>query len=328
MGNIKLLIYHGKKGWDVSKLVQEITWSGRKGSLARVLEVTLSDDDSKGQDRIKMDVEKGYTCVFKWKGKEKFRGIIMRQTQSEKKELKIKAYDECIYLANSKDSFSFKNKTATEIFKSCLKRAGLTLGTAVDTGYKIKSLQKPKSYFSDCLLDALSTTYKKTKKRYYIRADGGRVSLLRRKEHMTQWVMEVGANISGYTYDKSIEKIKTCFRIYSDKGKVVYEKKNAKLEKRLGRFMMVDSVDDKQNDAQIKKLVNSLMEESGYPEESLSISTLGIISAIAGGCLYVIIPHLNIKRTFYIDEDKHTFKGETHTMSLTLNFATDAASAG
>lgn len=319
MGNIKLFIYHNKKGWDVSNLVKEITWSGRKGSLSRVLEVTLSDDDTKGQDRMKMDVEKGYTCVFQWKGKERFRGIIMRQAQSDKKELKIKAYDECIYLANSKDSFSYKNKTATEIFKNCLKRAGLTPGTVVNTGYKIKSLQKSKSFFSDCLLDALSTTYKKTKKRYYIRADGGKISLLRRKEHMTQWVL---------AYDKSIEKIKTRFRIYSDKGKVVYEKKNAKLEKRLGRFMMVDSVDDKQNDAQIKKLVNSLVEENGYPEESLSVTTLGIISAIAGGCLYVIIPHLGMRRTFYIDEDSHTFKGETHTMSLTLNFATDAASAG
>lgn len=328
MGDIKLYIYHGKKGWDVSGLVQEITWSGRKGSLARTLEATLLDDDAKGQDRMRLDVENGYTCVFKWKGKEKFRGIIMRQTQSEKKELKIKAYDECIYLANSKDSFSFKNKTATAIFKSCLKRAGLSLGTAVNTGYKIKSLQKPKSYFSDCLLDALSTTYKKTKKRYYIRADGGKVSLLRRKEHVTQWVLEVGENISGYTYDKSIEKIKTRFRIYSDKGKVVYEKKNAKMEKKLGRFMMVESVDDKQNDAQIRRLVNSLVEENGHPEESLSVSSLGIISAIAGGCLFVIIPHLKIRRTFYIDEDKHTFKGETHTMSLTLNFATDAASAG
>lgn len=238
MGDIKLYIYHGKKGWDVSGLVQEITWSGRKGSLARTLEATLLDDDAKGQDRMRLDVENGYTCVFKWKGKEKFRGIIMRQTQSEKKELKIKAYDECIYLANSKDSFSYKNKTATAIFKNCLKRAGLSLGTAVNTGYKIKSLQKSKSYFSDCLLDALSTTYKK---RYYIRADGGKVSLLRRKEHVTQWVLEVGENISGYTYDKSIEKIKTRFRIYSDKGKVVYEKKNAKMEKKLGRFMMVET---------------------------------------------------------------------------------------
>ena len=266
--------------------------------------------------------------MFKWKGKEKFRGIIMKQTQSAKKQLKLKAYDECIYLSNSQDSFSYKNKTATEIFKDCIKRAGLTCGTVVNTGSKIKSLVKQKTYYADCLLDALSTTYKRTKKRYYIRANGGKVELLRRKEHMTQIVLEVGANITDYTYNKSIEKIKTRFRIYSDKGKVVYEKKNTTLEKRFGRFMMVDTAKEKQNDAQIRKLVNTMISENGYPEETLSISSLGIISAISGGCLYVIIPHLGIKRTFYIDEDKHVFKGESHTMTLTLNFATDSGAAG
>lgn len=328
MGSIALYIYHGKKGWDVSELVVDITWYGRKSSLARSLDITLLDDDSPSQSRIKIDVEKGYTCVFKWKGKEKFRGIIMKQTQSAKKQLKLKAYDECIYLSNSQDSFSYKNKTATEIFKDCIKRAGLTCGTVVNTGSKIKSLVKQKTYYADCLLDALSTTYKRTKKRYYIRANGGKVELLRRKEHMTQIVLEVGANIIDYTYNKSIEKIKTRFRIYSDKGKVVYEKKNTTLEKRFGRFMMVDTAKEKQNDAQIRKLVNTMISENGYPEETLSISSLGIISAISGGCLYVIIPHLGIKRTFYIDEDKHVFKGESHTMTLTLNFATDIGAAG
>lgn len=328
MGNISLYIYHKEKGWDVSNLVCDITWSGRKGSAARTLEVTMIDDDSKQQDRLKIDVEKGYTCMFKWKGKERFRGIIMKQTQSAKKQLKFKAYDQCIYLANSKDSFSYKNKTASEIFKDCMKRAGLSCGTVVDTKHKITSLQKSKAYFYDCLLDALSTTYKKTKKRFYIRADKNKICLLRRKEHTTQWVLEVGENINDYTYNKSIEKIKTRFRIYSNKGKVVYEKKNASLEKKIGRFIMVDTAEEKQNDAQIRKLVNSLIEESGYPEESLSVSTLGIISAIAGSCLYVIIPHLKLKRTFYIDEDKHVFKGESHTMTLTLNFATDVGSAG
>lgn len=328
MGNIGLYIYHGNQGWDTSGLVIDITWSGRKSSLARSLEVTLLDDDSPSQSRMKIDVEKGYTCVFKWKGKEKFRGIIVTQTQSAKKQLKFKAYDECIYLANSQDSFSYKNKTATQIFTDCIKRAGLSCGTSVSTGYKIKSLVKQKTYYADCLLDALSATYKKTKKRYYIRADGGKVSLLRRKEHTTQWVLEVGENVTDYTYNKSIEKIKTRFRIYSDKGKVVYEKKNAALEKKIGRFMMVDTAKEKQNDAQIRKLVNTMISENGRPEESLSVSTLGIISAISGNCLYVIIPHLGIKRTFYIDEDKHVFKGENHTMTLTLNFATDIGTAG
>lgn len=328
MGSISLYIYHGNSGWDISGLVDEIVWGGRKGTLPRYLEVTLLDDDTRGQERIKIDVEKGYTCVFKWKGKEKFRGIIMKQDNSEKKHLKFKAYDECIYLANSQDSFAYKNKTVAQIFRDCIKRAGLSCGEVVGVNTKLVSLMKKNAYFSDCLLEALSKTYKKTKHRYYIRADGGRVSLLRRKEHITQWVLEVGANVSNYSYSKSIESIKTRFRICSDKGKVVYEKKNAKLEKRLGRFIMIETLNEKRNDAHIRKLVNTMMEENGFPKESLSVTTLGIISAVAGGCLFVIIPHLEIKRTFYIDEDKHIFKGENHTMSLTLNFATDVGSAG
>jgi hypothetical protein len=328
MGNISLKIYHGETVWDVSGMVKEVVWGGRKGSAARYIEVSMLDDDNSGHPTVKMDLEDGYTCVFKWKGKERFRGIIMKQSRGNGKINKWKAYDECIYLANSKDSFSYENKTATEIFKDCIKRCGLTLGTAVDTGYKIPTVQKPKVFFYDCLLETLSSTYKKKKTRFYIRADQGKVSLLRRKEELTQWVVEPGANLMQWSYDQSIEKIKTRFRIYSKEGKVVYEKKNAKLEKKIGRFIMVDSADEDYNDAQIRELVNSLVDEYAYPEQSLTIQSIGIVSAIAGGCLYVRIPHLDLRRTFYIDEDKHTFTAERHTMQLKLNFATDVASAG
>lgn len=328
MGKLELYILNGSGGYDVSGLVQQLVWRGKKGSAARSIEVTMVDDDAKGQARVKFDVSEGYTCVFKWRGTELFRGIIMQQTQTEKKLNKWKAYDICIYLANSKDSFSYDNKTATYIFKDCAKRAGLTVGSCVDTGYKIPSLKKSKAYFYDCMLDALSTTYSAKGKRYYIRADGNKVSLLRRKEQLTQWVVEIGANITGYTYSQSIENIKTKFRIYSDEGKVVYEKSNVELAKKIGSIIMVDSVDDTYNDAQIKELVNTMISENGYPEQSLSISALGIASVISGGCLYVVIPHLGIKRTFYIDEDTHTFDGEKHTMQLKLNFAKDIDSAG
>ncbi len=326
MEAVSLVIYHGKKGWDVSELVSEIVWSGRKGSAARSLEVTMLDDDTKA--RVGIDVEKGYTCIFYWKKKEKFRGIIMKTAQSQGKTVKWKAYDECIYLANSKDSFSYENQTADSIFKDCVKRAGLSVGKAAGTDYKIVSLQKPKTSFYDCLLSALSETYQMTGRRYYIRAEKGKISLLRRKEHTSQWVVEAGENLAGYSYSKSIEKIKTRFRIYSGDGTVVYEKKNAALEKKIGRFTMVDSVNEAKTEKQLIEMVSTMAEENGQPEESLTVETPGIISAVSGSCLYVVIPHLKIKRTFYIDEDKHTFKGESHTMSLKLNFAKDAAAAG
>lgn len=320
MGNIKLIIYHNKQGFDVSELVSAIEWGGRKGAAARSLNVTLLDDSSI-KNRIVIVPEKGFTCVFKWKGKEKFRGIIMRVGMGAKKRLTFTAYDECIYLANSADSFSYKNKTASAIFKDCIKRAGLSIGEVIETGHKIPSLQKPRTSYYDCLLEALSITYKKTGQRYYIRADKGKVSLLKRKEQKTQLVLEIGQNITDYTFHQSIEKIKTRVRIYSDKGKVLYENKNAKLEKQIGRFVMVDTAKEKHNNAQIRKLANTLMKEQGHPEKSLNISSLGEISAISGNCLYVKIPHLKINRTFYIDEDRHMFKGNGHTMSLLLNFS-------
>ena len=63
-------------------------------------------------------------------------------------------------------------------------------------------------------------------------------------------------------------------------------------------------------------------------EDLLKVSGIGISEAVSGGCVYVIIPHLGIKRTFYIDEDTHTFTRKSHKMTLKLNFADDIDSAG
>ena len=82
------------------------------------------------------------------------------------------------------------------------------------------------------------------------------------------------------------------------------------------------------NDAQIKELVQSVFSEKGMPTKSLKVSGIGISEAVSGGCVYVIIPHLGIKRTFYIDEDTHTFTRKSHKMTLKLNFADDIDSAG
>ena len=63
-------------------------------------------------------------------------------------------------------------------------------------------------------------------------------------------------------------------------------------------------------------------------EDLLKVSGIGISEAVSGGCVYVIVPHLGIKRTFYIDEDSHTFTRNSHKMTLKLNFADDIDSAG
>ena len=45
MSKITFLVTKGETTYDMSELVESATWSGRKGSPARTLSVSLIDDD-------------------------------------------------------------------------------------------------------------------------------------------------------------------------------------------------------------------------------------------------------------------------------------------
>ncbi len=325
---LRILIMRGNEGYDVSESFESAVWGGRKGSAPRYFKIKLIDDDGERHKRIEVDCEDGDQCVVYYKDKEIFRGLIEKHTQGRNKMLDIVAYDNMYYLANNKDSFSYQNKTATQIFQDIMQRSGMQAGEVSDTAYVIPELPKSKTTYYDVLLDALSSTYKATGKRYYISSSEGKIHLKKRAENITQWVLATNANISDYSYTKSIAGIKTRVKVLSKEDTVVHEEVNEALEKKIGRFMDVESMSDRQNEAQIKELTKSIFDEKGKPKRSLNISAMGIIDIIAGGCAYVIIPHLSVKRTFYIDEDTHTFTRNAHTMKLKLNFADDIDSAG
>lgn len=324
---IQFIIIKGTTGYDVSSCFESITWSGRKGAAPRSVKITLLDDDGKSHKRVSVDCENGDQCVMYEDGKELFRGIIVEHTQSNKKKLVITAYDNMYYLANNKDSFCYKNKTASQIFKDCVSRIGMSGGKVADTGYVIPELPKAKTTYYDVILDALSTTYKATGIRYYPISENGELHLRKRAEKALQWVLEVGSNITDYTYKKSIIGIKTRVRLLSKEDAIVYEEVNSALEGKIGTFMEVKSVDDSYNQAQMKELVQSVFSEKGMPSKTLTVSGIGISDAISGACVYVVIPHLGVERTFYIDEDTHTFKQNSHTMRLKLNYADDITEA-
>lgn len=320
---IQFVIIHNGTGYDVSNMFEEITWSGRKGAAPRSVSITLIDDDGENHARVTVDCANGDQCVFYEDGTELFRGIITSHKQSDSKKLVVKAYDNAYYLSNNKDSFCYTNKTAKEIFNDCMSRLGMT-GESVDTGYTIPELPKAKTTYYDVMLDAISMTYKATGERFYISSEKGKIYLRRRLENAMQWVLESGseqANLTSYEYSKSIEKVRTRVRLLSSEDAVVYEKANEELESKIGMFMEVKSVDDSYTTAQMQELVESVFEEKGAPEQVLKVSGIGVSDAISGKCVYVIIPHLGIKKSFFIDEDTHKYTRESHTMTLKLNFA-------
>lgn len=327
MARMRLDILKNGTGYDMTELVESVTWSGRKGAAARVLSVSMLDDPGYGHVRSGINVSNGNQCVFYWDKKELFRGIIVTQKQSESKKMAIEAYDSGIYLSNNKDSFTYSNKTATYIFNDICKRFDIKKGKVADTGYVIPELPKSKTTLFDVMVDALSLTYKATGKRFFPISMQGKLQLLRRSENVRQWIIEYGANLSSYNYTRSIDKVRTRIKLLSDKNKVLVEKGDINIEKKIGIFQDIDSPDKSLNKGQLDKLVKSMLKDKKQTEKSLDMNCMGIADVYTGLAVHVIMKQHNINRTFYIDSDTHIFKGECHTMNLKLNFAKDIDSA-
>lgn len=328
MAKIQLLVVKDKKTIDMTNLVQSVRWSGRKGSSARTITVTMIDDDGYRHARSGIDVEDGNQCVFLVDGKERFRGILMNQNQGDKKQLKFKAYDNGIYLANNKDTFVYKNKTADQVFSDVCSRFGIPTGEVAKCSYKIPELTKSKTTGQDAVLDALGLDYKATGTRHFISSDKGKLSLLQRKDQVISFVVDGDANLYGYSYTKSIESIKTRVRMISKEGTTLAEKSNSALEQKIGIFQEIQQPDESLTKAQVKDLVGSVLDTLDDPEETLTLNILGDPDVISGKAILVKIPHLGISRAYYVDSDDHTFEDNMHTMSLTLTTAAEIKKGG
>ena len=105
---LKFILVKLKIGYDISDIVEKVTWSGRKNSPARSVQLQLLDDPDLGEgNRPGIDVYEGHHLIFLEDDKELFRGIIMSQSRSQDRKLTVTAYDSAIYLSNNKDSFSY-----------------------------------------------------------------------------------------------------------------------------------------------------------------------------------------------------------------------------
>ena len=328
MARIQLLVVKDKKTIDMTNLVKSVRWSGRKGSSARTITVAMIDDDGYRHARSGIDVADGNQCVFLVDGKERFRGILMNQNQGDNKQLKFKAYDNGIYLANNKDTFVYKNKTADQVFSDVCSRFGIPTGEVAKCSYKIPEFTKSKTTGQDAVLDALSLDYKATGTRHFISSDKGKLSLLQRKDQVISFVVDGDANLYGYSYTKSIESIKTRVKMISKEGTTLAEKSNSSLEQKVGIFQEIQQPDESLTKAQVKDLVGSVLDTLDDPEETLMLNILGDPDVISGKAILVKIPHLDISRAYYVDSDDHTFEDNMHTMSLRLTTAAEIKKEG
>lgn len=77
-------------------------------------------------------------------------------------------------------------------------------------------------------------------------------------------------------------------------------------------------MDEKQNAAQIQKLLDTLAKLKNRETKSLKIEALGDLRIRAGSYVRILIRELGLNQPFLVDACTHDFDGTDHTMSLEL----------
>ncbi|MCY7694587.1 phage portal protein [Bacillus altitudinis] len=317
-----------RSGTMYELVTESVTLQGQRYQAPRSIQANII---TKQGSQTYYRVSEGDTVLFKWKGKELFRGIVFSRTPVEGK-LTFTAYDMLQYLVKNQDVYVFSNQRADQILRRIGADFQIPMTSIVNTGHVMKSLVfKNDTSLYDIILKALKETKRQTGRNYQIYSAKGKMGLRAWPDPEDVWVIESGVNLIGYQYSTSIEETATRVKMRTsvdEQGKnkkkgsksdiVVIEQDKAG-QSQYGILQHVETVTGQINQPQLQKRAKvRLAEKKGVKQEVKSIQALGIPELQSGLPIYLKIPEINIKKTYWIDQDKHEFNGVKHTMTIAV----------
>lgn len=195
-----------RSGTMYELVTESVTLQGQRYQAPRSIQANII---TKQGSQTYYRVSEGDTVLFKWKGKELFRGIVFSRTPVEGK-LTFTAYDMLQYLVKNQDVYVFSNQRADQILRRIGADFQIPMTSIVNTGHVMKSLVfKNDTSLYDIILKALKETKRQTGRNYQIYSAKGKMGLRAWPDPEDVWVIESGVNLIGYQYSTSIEETAT-----------------------------------------------------------------------------------------------------------------------
>lgn len=291
-----------------------ITWSlERKGTPGKLEFTVLKDKD--------LDFEEGSSVSLTVNSTKVFFGFVFKKTYDKDKNIKVTAYDQLRYLKN-KDTYVYKNKTATELVKMIASDFRLNTGKMDNSSFKIASKVEDNQTLFDIIQNALDDTLTNTGRMYVLYDDFGKLRLSNISnmkvglivDEETSETFDYSSSIDGETYDR----IKLVKENDKTKKREVYIAQSGANMNKWGILQYYDTVDDNVN---AKAKANALLKLYNQKTRSLSISgVIGDLRVRAGSQVIVKMDFDDIKLSNFMLVEKvtHKFEKNHHSMDLTL----------
>lgn len=318
---IQILI-DDKKGnvFDISELIEEITWKTKRKGSPSSLEIRLLSDSN-------VTISNGNVISFKVDDSKIFYGYIFKNSGDSSSEIKITAYDQIKYLMYN-DFYVGVNKKASDIVTEIFKKLKLNIGTIEDTEYAIPTIQEDNKKYLDIIYSALDKTITSNTKMFVLYDDYGYLNLKDINNMKQEIVISDESNLGNYDWESSIEESYNYIKFVRDneetKGRDIYIAQDSKSIANWGKLQLFKKVDSKLNKAKIEEMVTGNLRIKNKETKKLKLKdVLGTETSLdlklrGGAGVYVSIKKRNIAQYYLIEEATHKFSKNEHTMDFDL----------
>lgn len=302
--------------WDMP--VTSIEWKTERVGKVGTLDAELMIDEP-----LKHPINSGDVIRVMDGDQKVFYGYVFENVLPKNGPITLKAYDQLKYLMYD-DTFVFSATTATAAIKKIATDAQLKIGTFEDTKYKVPGIIEDGKKAFDVATKFLDSTLIATNRNFVLYDDFGQLAL-RNIESMRiladDFYIGEESLLFDFEYKRSIDD-ETYNRIKlahdnKDTGKrEIYIAQDSANIAKWGRLQYFKKVDENMKPAQIKDLLNRLIQLRNRETKELSLDCLGHWRVRAGSFIMVYIEKLGIKEYFLVDECTHKWNGGFHTMAL------------
>lgn len=276
---VKAVATDGTK-YTLSNVLTDLTLDETPGALAQSVSISLRNvkvgkghlsgcitDDM----RIYVNADDG-----KKKG-EVFRGFVWNYNyeSSTEKEIRVKAYDNLIYLQQSKDCLYFSaGKYSDAIVKNICSKWGIKLSYTYN---KIKHSKLPfnNKHISDIIIEILEAVKKQTGKKYVIRSVKDTLQINPVGSNTEIYSFKAKKSVistkSGFSKDKLITKVVIYGNEDDDERRSVAATVNGSNLSKYGTLQDVVTMSSNTTLADAKKEANEILKEHGTPEKEYTL---------------------------------------------------------
>lgn len=310
----ELMIKHGSRLYfppTVDGVTVEWNFKGQPGKLS--FEVIKTD---------LLEFDEGDAVRFSVNGKPFFYGFIFDKSRngSNPKKISVTVYDQLYYLKN-KDTYVYKNKTASALIKMIAEDFHLNLGTIENTKFPLARTEDNTSLF-DIIQNALDLTMNALGTMYCLYDKAGKLTLS--SIDSMKYGFIVDEDVTGdFEYKTSIadntyNRIKLVYEDSESGQREVYIAQDGSKINKWGVLQFYEKIDDK---SMAKQQTNALLSLYNNKTRTLTLKDVLGDTNVRAGTLLVVIMGLgdyNLSNYMLVNQVKHTFKDNQHLMELKL----------